>query len=170
MISRTRDPAMRGRPRSLRVAAVLFAGAALFLWFRSIDAPRTALAEVPPAPGRAGRSSLQSATPEAPRPSEEVPWPTSWSRDPFTRLFKEPTPVPPPLLSAAPSPTPTPAPTKETPSQFRVGAILYGTTPVALINGVICKEGDVIGGHRVQRIERESVVLEIQGTTLVLTP
>jgi hypothetical protein len=91
------------------------------------------------------------------RAAESPCWPTEIRRDPFMHADKGLAPEV-PRAHADPRPN------------LRLGAILYGRAPAAIINGTPCREGDLVGGFRVVRIERTLVVVEAGGNTMELVP
>jgi len=106
----------------------------------------------PPAPGPTEELSMAAAA--KPRVSTGIEYEKyekmGWGRDPFAG---------------------TPATSKEVPvekesRQWRLGGILTGAgNPTAVLNGKIVSAGDRIDGALVKKIDKNSVILEINGET-----
>lgn len=76
----------------------------------------------------------------------------AWGHDPFNRN---------PLSTAADLPA-------DTPALHLLGILYRQTGAQALINGRIASEGDIIDGYRIMSINRENVVMQSGGRTVVL--
>ena len=151
--------------RRLRVPALLLllaaAGGGGFLIARAMrPAPPVAL---PPVPSTAAPAVVPRLLPPAPLPPESVERPPIVERPSAsdaqargTSAASPEQPVPSTLVPAAPA--------------FALQAVAeQDGQPVAIVNGQLVRVGDLVGGARVLRIEREEVELERDGRRLVLT-
>jgi hypothetical protein len=72
-------------------------------------------------------------------------------------------------VAAAPAPQPAPLPPKPT-DDLKVQAILYAPGhSAAVLDGKTCEEGDTVHGRRVVKIARDTVTVEFQGQTKILS-
>lgn len=113
--------------------------------------PRTASGSAPVAPA-AAEIDPDGAADELRSPQDPA-WPAGLRRD----LFHRDMPVAESIADAAPP---------ITEPQLRVGSILLGQPPRAVINDTVVQEGDFVDGYQVKRIERREVVLERNGHSL----
>jgi hypothetical protein len=151
--------------RRLRVPALLLllaaAGGGGFLIARGTrPAPAVAL---PPAPSTTAPAAVPRLLPPVPlAPEAAADRPATSERPPAAApvvpVAEPAAPVPPALAPAEPAPA------------FALQAVAdQDGQPVAIVNGQLVRVGDLVGGARVLRIEREEVELEHDGRRLVLT-
>ena len=150
--------------RRLRVPALLLllaaAGGGGFL-IAHATRPAAPVA-LPPVPSTAAPAVVPRLLPPAPLPPETV------ERPAFSALPPAAGPRAPVVGPAAPVPE-APAPAEAAPA-FALQAVAdQDGQPVAIVNGQLVRVGDLVGGARVLRIEREEVELEQDGRRLVLT-
>ena len=163
----------RPRPAVLGAAAVVLAGAALYMLWPA--------ASPPPAPSNPPREERAVAT-TSPAATGQLdvrldalkqppPEPGGEARNPF-RFYVKPAPPPPPVTAAPPvkvgpvEPQPPPPPTiPPIPLKF-IGTMEQGKKKVAIFSDgrgvpVYASEGElVLGQYRLVRIQIESVVME----------
>ena len=160
-------PGRNKNAKTIGMAAV--AGVLLIvLIVRNLPSSADAAAADPADPGAAPSAAPAAAGPAAPKARVRIDWPTAMARDPFSsRVVFPPAPVAAPTTAvAAPVAPPKPdqqAVAAQARAVLHVTAILQGSKPYAVVNGLTCRPGNSVEGFVLRRVVNGRAVFERDG-------
>lgn len=124
------------------------------------------------APAAAARLFGPTAAQNSGSPGIKVDWPTRNVRDPFHSDYVFPATLPKPLQPEADERVANArrleALRKEAKTHISLHGTMVGARPMAVINGEMRRQGEVIAGFRLKQVEAKHIVVERDGFELVI--